>query len=610
MSSLAMAEEVAKELFRTTEGRTNPYPRYHRLRELAPVHRSELGMWLVSTYDGVSAMLRDPRFGKNFDHQMETLIGPDWRTHSSARRGEHSMLNIDGAEHTRLRRLVVNHFKRRAIEGLRPSIEQAVSRLLDPYEEAGGGDLLDAVAFPLPVWVIGELLGVPEADRPPFRQWVRDLVAVIEVNPSDEALALADQAADRIRAYFDDLIEEKRRRPQDDLLSVLVTARDADRLSDDELATLASLLFGAGFETTTNLIGNGLWGLLQHRDQIDKLREDPALFAQLPDELLRYDGTVQMVARYTSDEVEIGDVAIPAGESVMAMLAAGNRDPAEFPNPDRIDVGRPRFRPLALGGGIHFCLGAQLARAEIEITFRSILERFDSIELSGDPPQFRDRLTLRGPLSLDLECRAGTGRKLRVVAPIEEPVAAPRPVAASATAPPPDVHHVRPKPGDTEADARWRNALRAKVETEASTSDAWVRTGSELAATIVLLARAELFRSCTADEIAELAATAYPMSFEAGEALCVEGAESLECYAISEGEAAVTIGGRDIGNVGENDIVGERGLLEDRARSATVVATSHVNTYAISRERLLALVAKSPRAAEGMYAYVSRRYRD
>jgi cytochrome P450 len=336
------AEGVVRELFETPEGRTDPYPRYHRLREAAPVHRSELGMWLVSSYDGVSAMLRDPRFGKNYAHQMDTLIGRDWREHAAARRGEHSMLNLDGAEHTRLRRLVVNHFKRRAITALRPAIEEAVAKLLDPYVEAGGGDLLDAVAFPLPVWVIGELLGVPEADRPQFRQWVRDLVAVIEVNPSKEALKIADTAADRIRAYFNDLIEEKRRRPQDDLLSLLVTARDADRLNDDELATLASLLFGAGFETTTNLIGNGLWGLLQHPDQIDKLREDPSLFASLADELLRYDGTVQMVARFTNDAVEIGDVTIPAGASVMALLGAGNHDPAEFPEPDRLDVTRSR----------------------------------------------------------------------------------------------------------------------------------------------------------------------------------------------------------------------------------------------------------------------------
>jgi cytochrome P450 len=603
------AEAVAEELFRTAEGRTDPYPRYRRLRELAPTHRSDLGMWLVSTYDGCSAMLRDPRFGKNFSRQMDTLVGPDWREHSAATRGERSMLNVDGPAHTRLRRLVITHFKKRMIDGMRPLIQETVDQLLEPFAEAGGGDLLDAVAFPLPVTVIGYMLGVPERDRPQFRHWVRDLVGIIEVKPSPEQIATADVAADKIRSYFDDLIEEKRRKPQDDLLSVLVTARDDDRLNDDELATLATLLFGAGFETTTNLIGNGLWGLLQQPDQIEALRTDPSHFELLSEEILRYDGTVQMVARYTNADVEIGDTTIPAGESVMALLGAANRDPAEFPNPDQIDVSRTRFRPMSFGGGIHFCLGASLARAEIEITFRSILDRFGSIGLAGPPPEFRDRLTLRGLLTLDLTCRtaapsqrmASPARKIVVVP--EEPL----PATLAET----DAQHVRPRPGDSEADARWRNALRTQVETQAgSAGAAWVPSASDLAATIVLLARADLFQSCTPDEIAELAATAYPMSFEAGDALCVEGGESLECYVISEGEAAVTIGGRDIRTLGENDVVGERGPLEDRSRSATVRATSHMNTYAISRERLLALVARSPKAAEGMYAYVERRYAD
>ena len=602
------AEAVVHELLQTPEGRTDPYPRYHRLRELAPTHRSDLGMWLVSSYDGCSTMLRDPRLGKNFARQMDTLVGTDWREHSAARRGESSMLNVDGPAHTRLRRLVIDHFRRRVIDRARPLIQETVDSLLDAYAEAGGGDILDAVAFPLPVAVIGWMLGVPEQDRGQFRYWVRDLVAIIEVNPTAEQIATADVAADKIRAYFDDLIEEKRRRPEDDLLSVLVTAKDEDRLSNDELATLASLLFGAGFETTTNLVGNGLWGLLQHREQIDALREDPGLYDNIADELLRYDGTVQMIARYTNAEVEIGDTTIPAGESVMALLGAANRDPAEFPDPDRINVRRGRFRPMSLGGGIHFCLGASLARAEIEITFRSILDRFGSIELAGDPPEFRDRLTLRGLVKLDLDCRAEAPP--RRVAP---PTRTSEPVQTETAAPAPatDAHHVRPRAGESEADARWRNALRQQVETQAGTPGAsWVSSASDLAATIVLLARADLFQSCTPDEIAELAVTAYPMSFEPGDSLCVEGGEALECYVISEGEASVAIEGREIRMLGENDVVGERGPLEDRSRSATVTATTHMNTYAISRERLLALVQKSPKAAEGMYAYVERRYSD
>ena len=604
------AEAVVQELFRTTEGRRDPYPRYHRLRELAPVHRSELGMWIVSSYGGCSAMLRDPRFGKNFARQMETLIGRDWREHPSVTRGEHSMLNVDGPAHTRIRRLVIDYFKRKPIDKMRPLIQETVDRLLDPYAEAGGGDFLDAVAFPLPVTVIGEMLGVPEADRAQFRYWIRDLTGIIELKPTAEQIAVADAAVAKIRGYFDGLIEEKRRRPGEDLLSVLVSARDEDRLSTDELATLASLLFGAGFETTTNLVGNGLWGFLQNPDQLEALRDDDTRYESLPDEVLRYDGTVQMVARYTSADVEIDGVTIPANESVMALIGAANHDPAEFHDPDRIDLRRPRFRPMSFGGGIHFCLGAQLARAEIEITFRSVLDRFGSIELDGAPPRFRDRLTLRGLETLNLVCRA----EARSARPATRPSRSTIEVPIEATAVRPesrDASHVRPRPGDSEADAEWRNALRASVETAAAAADdAWIRTGADLAATIVLLARADLFRSCTPGEIAELASTAYPMSFEAGDALCVEGGESLECYVISEGEASVTIAGREVTTVAENDVVGERGPLEGRSRSATVIATNHVNSYAISRERLLALIEKSPKAAEGMYEYVKGRYDD
>jgi cytochrome P450 len=603
------ADAVVRALFLTPAGRSDPYPHYHELRDAAPVHRSFMGMWLVSRYDDCSAMLRDPRFGKNFQRQMENQIGANWREHPSLLRGERSMLNLEGPEHTRLRSRVVKRFNRRRIAALRASIEAAVAELLEPFAEAGGGDILDAVAFPLPVTVIGELLGVPKADRPQFRDWVRDLTAVLEMKPSAEQLASADAASQRIERYFADLIQEKRRRPQDDLLSRLADTDDEDDgLSDQELVTLASLLFGAGFETTTNLIGNGLLALLHHPGEMARLRDEPALFATLPDELLRFDGTAQLVNRFTNAEVELAGVKIPAGESVFALLGAGNHDPAEFENPDRVDLGRPRFRPLSFGGGVHFCLGAQLARAEIEVTFRSLFERFDEIELSGAPPRFRDRLTLRGLESLEVSCRAAASpRHIEIVA-LPEPPATPAARAVTEPSAAGGVLGARPTPGSA-ADLRWRNALRTRVETDADTgADAWVQSGSDLAATIVLLARAELFRHCTADEISHLAATAYPVSFEAGERLCVEGEEALECYVIAEGEATVTIAGDEIRRVGENDVVGERGLLEDRSRTATVTAKGHMNTWAISRQRFLSLVEANPSVREAMHAYMRERY--
>src|SRR6202158_2151063 len=403
------AERIFTKLFLTAEGRANPYPLYHQLRQMAPVHHTKMGMWVLSRYDDCWAAMRDPRLGKDYAPQIEQRFGKDWRRHPSLTAGEHSMLNTSRPEHTRLRKLVTKSFTPRMIENLKPVIERVVNELLDPVADAGGGNVLEAVGFPLPVTIIGEMLGVPEADRPQFRRLVRDLVAIFEMQPTDEQLALADAAQLSIRDYFLGLIAAKRRQPGDDLLSNLAMADGGgDRLADDELVTLASLLFGAGFETTTNLFGNGLLALLQQPDQLALLRRDASLFANLPDEFLRYDGTAQLANRVTEASLEVGGVTIPAGEQVFAMLGAGTRDPARFANPDQLDVTRTNIQPLTFGGGVHFCLGAALARAEIEITFRTLLQRFDHIELAGDAPRFQDRLVLRGLSALTVACRTSS----------------------------------------------------------------------------------------------------------------------------------------------------------------------------------------------------------
>lgn len=611
------AEKIVEDLFLTPEGRSDPYPRYHQLRETEPVHYSpELEAWFVSRYADVAAIVRDPRFGKDYARQMGIKFGPLWRDHSSLARGEDSMLNRDGPEHARLRRLVIKVFTRRAIDGLRPTIERVMNTLLDPFSENGGGDLMAEVAFPMPVTIIGELLGVPEADREQFRAWVVDLVATFEMRVEPDDLRRADIANDHIRSYFATLIEEKRRKPDDALLSRLVNAEDdGDRLTDDELSAMALLIFAAGFETTTNLVGNGLFGLLQQPDQIQLLRQRPELFPLLPDELLRFDGTAQLVVRDTHDDVEVGGVTIPKGQTVFGMLGAANHDPAEFENPDRIDVTRGRFRPMSFGGGAHFCLGASLARAEIETAFRMLLERFDSIEFDGAPPRFRDRLTLRGLQTLPLIVKPAAERrdwsaftsKLPAIGaePITEARDEPSQAARQQT-----TASVRPAPGSG-GDREWRNVLRAQIESGSSSSRSrFVLTGPDLATTTVMLARAGLFEDCSAREIGVLAATAYPMTFEAGDLLCEEGAESLECYVIEEGQADVTIGGKLVRQVEEADIVGERGPLEGNTRSATVRATTHMNTFAISRQRLVDLAESSPRAREGMFAYMKDRYSD
>ena len=601
------AESIFTKLFFTAEGRANPYLLYHQLRQSAPVHRAKLGMWVLSRYDDCWAAMRDPRLGKEYARQIAQRFGPDWRRHPSLTAGEHSMLNTSGPEHTRLRKLVTKSFTPRMIENLKPTIERVVDQLLDPVADAGGGNVLEAVGFPLPVTIIGEMLGVPETDRPQFRGMVRDLVAIFEMQPTDEQMVAADAAQLSIRAYFLKLIAEKRRKPGDDLLSNLATAEiGGDRLTDDELVTLASLLFAAGFETTTNLFGNGLLALLRQPEQLDRLRRDPSLFANLPDEFLRYDGTAQLVNRVTEASVEVGGVTIPAGEQVFALLGAGNRDPARFSNPDRLDVTRTDVQPLTFGGGVHFCLGAALARAEIEITFRTLLQRFDCIELDGAEPRFQDRLTLRGLTALNVACRTSSRRRAGIAAAAA--TAAVESPATTAT-----TEHaergLRPRAGDTDADLRWRAALRQRIETEPARHDSVpVRTGERLAATVGLLQRNSLFARCSKEELEQLAATAYPMSFEPGDLLCTEGGESPECYIIEEGQAVVTIGRKGVATVGEHDVVGERGVLLDTVRSATVTAMTHLITYAISRERLRALVERNPAARAWMLEEMRRRY--
>ncbi len=612
--SAERAEELVEELFLTPEGRSDPYPIYHWLREIAPVHYSPaLEAWFVSRYDDVAAIVRDPRFGKDYPRQMAIKFGPDWRDHSSLARGEDSMLNRNGPEHARLRRLVIKVFTRRAIDGLRPTIGRIMNDLLDPFSKQGGGDLMREVAFPMPVTIIGELLGVPREDREQFRSWVVDLVATFEMRVEAEDLRKADVANEHIRSYFAGLIAEKRNKPDDALLSRLASAEDhGDRLTEDELSAMALLIFAAGFETTTNLVGNGLFGLLKQPDQIQLLRSRPELFPLLPDELLRFDGTAQLIVRDTQDDIEVGGVTIPKHQTVFGMLGAANHDPAEFDHPDQIDVTRARFRPMSFGGGAHFCLGASLARAEIEIAFRTLLERFDSIEFDGEPPPFRDRLTLRGLQTLPLVVKPAAKRRdwsAAAGATVTEALdaqAAETPSARSSA--PTTPASVRPAPG-SDADRVWRNELRAQVESGTQgASSSLVRTGPDLASTIVLLARAGLFQHCSAQEIGALAATAYSMSFEAGDLLCEEGTESLECYVIEEGEAVVTIGGKFVRHVEANDIVGERGPLEGNTRSATVKATTHMNTFALSRQRLLDLAESSPKAREGMFAYMKDRY--
>jgi cytochrome P450 len=374
----------------TMEGRDDPYPRYERLRSISPVVRADDGALVVTRYADCAAVVRDGRLGHMPPDMLAFLGLPDWADHPALRQLFTSILTMNPPDHTRLRRLVSSAFTARRVQALRPAIEAIVDDLLDRM--VGEVDFVDAFAFPLPVNVIGELLGVPEPDRAQFQTLIRDWSQILEII-TPEVLAVADPAAATVRAYLAELVSLRRREPGPDLISALVAAEEeGDRLTEDELLTMAALLFAAGFETTTNLLANGLVAVLGNPAQAGLMHRDPVTAVE---ELLRFDTPVQLVSRVAYEPVELGGVTVDAGERVVAYLGAGNRDPERFADPDRLDLARGDCAPLSFGGGIHYCLGAPLARLEAQVAFPALLRRFPHIELAGTPER-RDSLAIRG----------------------------------------------------------------------------------------------------------------------------------------------------------------------------------------------------------------------
>ena len=377
----------------------DPYPFYHRLRETAPVFKTPLGFWLLTRYEDISLALRDRRFGKDFVGNMVRRYGENRMNEPAVASLGNTMLVLDPPDHTRLRSLVTKAFTARRVADMRPRIKALVDQQLDRVQDKGAMDVMRDLAHRLPVIVICDMLGIPEAHRAPFLAGSNVNGRILEPVPmTREELDQANAATQGANAYFDQLCELRRREPQDDLTTELVKAEEAgDRLSTEELRANIGLLFGAGHETPTNLIGNGLLALHRQPDQWERLKADPSLIANAIDELLRFDSSVQLTGRVTNAEGTVGGVTLQPSESVVMLLGAANRDPAQYPDPDRLDVGRQNIRPLSFGGGIHHCLGAQLARLEAELVFTALVERLPNLKLpEKDAPAWRRSFTLRG----------------------------------------------------------------------------------------------------------------------------------------------------------------------------------------------------------------------
>ena len=390
----------------------DPYPLYHELRSLAPVYFSESGMCYVTSYEGCSTVFRSAAFGQG-EGARRVRLDPRFETSATLQSLGRMLTFIDPPDHTRLRKLVSRAFTPMVIDRLRVYIRDLVDSLLDPLQETGTGDLVSDFADHIPVTVICELLGVPHEDHGRCYEWSEAISLTVEYEVPDEALAAADRATIAYEAYFRDLIAERRTAPGDDLLSGLIAAKDnTDRLSEDELVSMAVLLLGAGFETTRNLIGSGLLALLRHPGETAQLRDDPTVIRGAVEEFLRYESPVQTaVSRFALRDTDVDGVVVPEGTIVGAVIGAANRDPVRFSDPDRVDIDRPDNHPLTFAPGIHYCLGASVARLEGEIAIDTAIRRFPGLALTDDHPPMRNTCALgqnpRGPLRLPVSTGGG-----------------------------------------------------------------------------------------------------------------------------------------------------------------------------------------------------------
>lgn len=388
------------------EFRRDPYPAYRRLRDEAPVYFSpSLRGWILTRHRDVVAVLSDPRF--SVDRRKANAfrkLNPFAALHPEF--GEaiyRSLLMLDAPDHTRLRKLVVKAFTPRMVERLRSRVETLVDEVLDAAVARGEMDLIADLAYPLPVVVIAEMLGIPAVDRARFKRWSDDLVGLLDPFQAENGLGDAQRAYLDLVAYLQPILDSRRTEPRDDLISGLVAAREGgDALTDAELKSLCMLILGAGNETTTSLIGNAVLALLRHPQERRRLAADPTLARNAVEEFLRYDSPVQFTDRVALEDLEIDGKKVRRGQLVGLVLGAANRDPEVFSDPDRLDLSRAEIPHVAFGYGAHFCLGAQLARLETEVAIRKLLERFGDLDGPPEPPSRKHSMVLRGPTRLPL----------------------------------------------------------------------------------------------------------------------------------------------------------------------------------------------------------------
>ncbi|PYM16111.1 MAG: cytochrome P450 [Candidatus Rokuibacteriota bacterium] len=375
--------------------RADPYPVFARLRESGPVHRDDdIKRWVLTSHDDVDRVLRDRTMAVD---PRKATPGTYMHLFLSTRGREHSMLMQDAPAHTRLRALVSKAFTAPRVERLAPRIHDIIDGLLDAVEGQESFDLIEAFAGPLPVIVIAEMLGVDAADHRDFKRWSYWIGMTLNPRLTDGERAGIAAAIEESDTYLERVIAERRGQPGEDLISAMILAEEqGDQLTDDEIVTMCRLLLAAGNLTTTDLIGNGVWTLLRHPAELQKLRDDPSLIKNAVEEILRFESPVVQTARIPMKDLEVGGCPITSGESVLSFVAAANRDPAVYPEPDRFDVSREDVHHHSFGGGAHFCLGAPLARLEAQMAIAALVRRFPHLRLADEPLDWRAIPAFRG----------------------------------------------------------------------------------------------------------------------------------------------------------------------------------------------------------------------